>query len=234
MNRYFDFKIIALFCLVFLVTACFDIDNYVGPEETFTGEITDLNTGKPLQTSNYDCMIKLEEISWSDKPEPLKFTSRPDGTFMNTKVFKGRYVVTPVDGPFFPIVGDTIDISGVTTHNFVVVPFLNVSIVNFQQTGTSVTVDFKISSSKNAYKVTDAQVFVATTSFVSDGTSILEYKQSVNLNPVTNTVVYATTYSKTINNLKSGRTYYIRVGARSNDPVSKKYNYSEYREVVIP
>jgi hypothetical protein len=234
MKRHFEIKIITMICLIYLSISCTKFDNYDEPGETLMGQIIDKNTGKPLQTSAYDCMIKLEETSWSETPEPLRFTSKPDGTFLNTKVFRGTYTVTPVDGPFFPIEGKSVEIKGTTTLNFEVVPYLNVSIVNFTQSGTSATVEFKISSSTNTYKVTDAQVFVATTPFVSDGTSIIEYKKSFDFTSTANAAVYTGTRTARIDNLKSKRTYYIRVGARVDDPISKRYNYSEYKQVVIP
>lgn len=234
MKRHSDIKLIAMFCLMFLVASCAKLDNYGEPGETLTGKIIDKNTGKPILTSTYDCMIKMEETSWSDTPEPWKFTSKPDGTFMNTKVFQGTYIVTPVDGPFFPITGKTVEIKGSTSVDFEVEPYLNVSITNLTQTGGTATVAFKISSSKNSYKVTDAQVFVATTSFVSDGTSLPAYKKSFDFNGTANAVVYAGTHTATIENLMSKRTYYIRVGARVDSPISNKYNYSEYKEVLIP
>jgi len=234
MKRHFDIKIIALTCFLFMIVSCSKIDNYDEPKETLKGQIIDKNTGNPLQTSTYDCMIKLEETSWSDTPTPLKFTTKPDGTFMNSKVFQGTYTITPVDGPFFPIEGKSMEIKGTTTVDFEVVPYLNVSIVNLTQSGTSATVEFKITSSTDAYKITDAQVFVATTPFVGDGTSLVEYKKSFNFRSIANTNVYSVTHTSKIDNLKSKRTYYIRVGARVDDPISKRYNYSEYQQVVIP
>jgi len=58
-----------------------------------------------------------------------------------------------------------------------------------------------------------------------------------NNNDLTGTLdedVLATTYNAKITGLKSGRTYYFRVGARTDDNVSMRYNYSEVQSVTIP
>lgn len=235
MKNLFSIKLMPVFCIPFLLASCFEIDNYDLPKETLTGVIIDKNTGKPLQTQTYDCMINLEETSWSDNPTPLKFSSKPDGTFMNSKVFMGTYIVTPVDGPFIPVEGKTVEIKGVASVSFEVEPYLNVSVTNLKQTGSTVTLDFKISSSSDKYKVTDAQVFVANTPFVGDGASIVEFKQGFDFNDVSNADVYSTIHHAELTNLKSKRSYFIRVGARVNDPSSRKYNYSEVSgQITVP
>lgn len=220
--------------LMTFLFSCAKLDNYPLPGETLTGELIDAVTGEPLQTQTYDCMIKLEEKSWSDNPEPFRFTTRPDGTFQNTKVFAGRYIVTPVDGPFIPIEGKEVDIHGTAEVSFTVEPFLNVEVTGVTQEGRSATVSFNISSRSNLYKVLNAEVFVNSTELVSDGGNLTEFRKSVNLESLPNEDVYTNTYSQTITGLISGRTYYIRVGARSDDPVSRRYNYSKVTKIVIP
>ena len=104
--------------LIIALTSSCSIDNYEEPGETVYGEIIDINTGKPIRTAVYDCMIQLEDLSWSDSPAPMTFTSKPDGTFLNTKVFRGKYRVTPVYGPFIPVEGKEVEIKGKTQVSF--------------------------------------------------------------------------------------------------------------------
>lgn len=73
------------------------------------------------------------------QPNP-DFYCRPDGTFQNTKLFKGTYLIE-VDGPFIPLIRETeegipladeskeMEIKGVTEVRFEVEPFLNVEFV---------------------------------------------------------------------------------------------------------
>lgn len=230
-------KIIGSILLTLLIVgqqSCSKIDNYDMPNATLTGEVIDVVTGAPIQTNVYDCMIKLDELSWSQNPQPLKFTTKPDGTFTNTKVFAGKYKITPVDGPFIPIDGKEINIKGDTKVTFEVEPFLNVKITDLKQEGSAVTVSFKISSKSNLYKVTDSRIFINNNVFVGDGSNMIQFDQDMDFWGTSNEEIYSNTYQFNVENLISGRTYYIRVGARSNDPVSRRYNYSEVKKIVIP
>jgi len=224
----------ALLLKVVLIGACTKIDNYALPGETLIGKVIDKNTGEPLQTATYDVMIRLDELSWSDNPEPYRFSIKPDGSFSNTKVFAGSYRVTPVDGPFHPIDGKELEINGIAEVSFEVEPFLNIDVIDMQQSGGKVTARFRISSSSDAYKVTDAQLFVANTSFVSDGSNIPALKRSLDLSGRPNAEIYADELEIVTEGLASGRTYYVRAGARVDDPISRKYNYSEVFELRIP
>lgn len=226
--------IILILGLSILFMSCKKLDNYRLPSETIIGQLTDIVTGKPLQTQPGDCRLKMEELSWSDNPVPFFLNIKPDGTFKNTKVFAGKYKITPVDGPFVPTDSKEIDIKGTATVDFQVEPFLNISLTNVEQNGNSAFVSFTISSHSDLYKITDAQIFVSNTNFVSDGSNISQYKKSFDLHGTSNIDIFATTYSETITGLQSGRTYYIRVGARCDDPFTKRYNYSEVKEVTIP
>ena len=128
-----------------LLCSCelFELDNYDGPGETIRGAVVDAATGNPVLTDqgSEGIRVRMTELSWGDNVEHNPdFFCRPDGTFQNTKVFKGRYNVR-VDGPFIPIVREdergvpladeskTLDIDGVTDVRFEVQPFLNVEFV---------------------------------------------------------------------------------------------------------
>ncbi|MDB5111113.1 MAG: hypothetical protein JWR67_2227, partial [Mucilaginibacter sp.] len=56
---------------------------------------------------------------------------------------------------------------------------------------------------------------------------VQDKRTGLNLNPgnAWSATIAATTYTLTVTNLKSGRTFYARVGARVDDSY-KKYNYS--------
>ena len=213
-----------------------EIDNYAEPKETLKGSIIDKYTGLPLITETGALRIKLEELSWSDKPSPQYFGNKQDGTFFNSKLFKGHYRITAESGPFVPLT-DTVelDINGVTVHDFEVEPYLHLNITDLQQVDTVFTVKFNITTETNMYKVLDAKVFVNNTTFVGNGANIRDYSmQVIDFSTTLSELVYLTEYSFKVTQLKRGRTYYMRVGARVDDPVAKKYNYSEIKEIKIP
>ena len=101
-------KIIYLLAVSFIMlagTSCQKFDNYEEPQETLKGTIIDKGTGTPFltETGNNGVRIKLMEYSWSDNPTPYYFTVKQDGTFNNTKIFKGYYNIEP-EGAFVPLV----------------------------------------------------------------------------------------------------------------------------------
>lgn len=131
------------------LTSCdlFELDNYDEPEETIWGEVVDVATGERVLTDqgSEGIRVRLTELSWGDNVEHNPdFYCMPDGTFQNTKIFKGHYYVR-IDGPFIPLVRETpdgvlladecpeVDIKGVTKLKFEVQPFLKVRIVGEPQ-----------------------------------------------------------------------------------------------------
>lgn len=228
--------------LILSLLSCEDLDVYDYPKETLTGSIVDKNTGNPIETEQPNGIrVRLEEISWSETPAPLYFWVKPDGTFQNTKVFTGTYIVTPVDGPYFPVEGVTVDIKGGKTNiDFEVEPFLNLEIVSIDQNGSNFDVNFRISRSSPSFKITDARVFISATRFASNGTYLSNksgqiLSPSISFASLDDEQVLAQTHTLSVVGLEGGnRTYYLRVGARTNDNVQKRYNYAAEQIITVP
>lgn len=131
-----------LLLALFSLSSCeiFELDNYDPPAETLQGEVVAAETGEPVLTDqgSEGIRVRLTELSWGDNvtfnPD---FFCRPDGTFRNTKLFKGTYNIQ-IDGPFIPLLREdsrgvpladetqTVEIEGVTKVRFEVQPFLKV------------------------------------------------------------------------------------------------------------
>ena len=126
---------------LFLFSSCdlFKLDNYDEPAETLKGEVVDAATGERVLTDqgSEGIRVRLTEVSWegnvTNNPD---FNCMPDGTFQNTKLFKGTYNIR-IDGPFIPLLREnesgvladetkTMEIKGVTNVKFEVQPFLKV------------------------------------------------------------------------------------------------------------
>lgn len=83
----------------------FELDNYDAPEETIWGEVVDVATGERVLTDqgSEGIRVRLTELSWGDNVEHNPdFFCMPNGTFQNTKIFKGHYYVR-IDGAFHSI-----------------------------------------------------------------------------------------------------------------------------------
>lgn len=132
---------ILLFAL-FSFSSCdlFELDNYDAPSETLQGEVVAAETGEPVLTDqgSEGIRVRLTELSWGDNvTHNPDFNCMPDGTFQNTKLFRGTYNVR-IDGPFIPLFREddrgvpladetqTVEVEGLTKVRFEVQPFLKV------------------------------------------------------------------------------------------------------------
>jgi hypothetical protein len=139
------FYMLLCFPLSFGSCDLFKLDNYDEPAETLQGEVLDVATGERILTDqgSEGIRIRLTELSWTGVETPTHnpdFYCMPDGSFRNTKLFKGTYNIR-IDGPFIPLVREnngipladetqTMEISGVTQVKFEVQPFLKVEWVS--------------------------------------------------------------------------------------------------------
>lgn len=227
---------IAVLFAAFGICGCTKTDNYPEPDRTLHGRVVDAETNEPIYTEQPEgTRIKLLQTNWNDNPVPQYFWVKPDGTFRNTKIFKGKYEVSPVDGPFIPLAQpQTIDLnSGEADLTFKVVPFLRVKMISVNVTGTAAVVNYKIERPTGSFKITDAKVFVSTTDQATNASFDNKLSTTNDLQGTADDIILASTYTATIT-LPAKRSFYLRVGARSEDNVSRRYNYSPAVKVDIP
>lgn len=214
-----------------ILAGCTEIDNYDEPGETLTGSVIDEVTNQPIITEQPNGFrIKLSEISWSDSPQPEYFWGKADGTFNNTKIFKGTYEVSPVEGAFFPVDPVTTVIKGTTKLDFKVTPYLLVMVTNASFTNGVLNVSYKISRTKVGDEIIDARVFVSTNPNVGSNILINELSPLRDLSGINDTEILNTTFNETIEGFDPQKTYYMRVGARTNN-TSRRYNFTEITEI---
>jgi len=214
-------------------------DNYETPNAVLQGTVIDAHD-VPLQLEQGQGTgrIRMEETSWSDTPIPFYLNLKQDGSYVNNKLFAGTYLVTPVEGAFYPVQGETIEINGSTQHDFHVTPYLQVEWVNEPTVlaGGQVTATFKFTRNAGPAgeampNLLDYQLFISTTQYVGnnnfDGTvvggvvSVANDKENM---PITITSTAP---------MKYATTYWVRVGVRVNDSY-KKYNYTTIKTVTVP
>ncbi|MBB5396116.1 DUF3823 domain-containing protein [Mucilaginibacter sp. AK015] len=244
--------------LAVITASCKKIDNYPAPTETLKGTITDVATGKNVQSevsgdNGNGTRIKLLETSWSSNPTPLYLATMQDGTFNNTKVFAATYNIS-AEGAFVPLVQTdasghtTVDQSqnvevkgGTTTVNFKVEPFLNIEWVGDPVVAAdgSITAQVKITrgTTNPAFQqnITDVFLYVNNTKYIGNNNYDTNYSlQTVYPGATGNAIVGTTLTLKTKGGaLPAKRDYYVRVGART-DYGLKRYNYNEPKVVTVP
>jgi len=232
---------------VMLATSCKKIDNYPGPNASLSGKIMDATDGKPFLTGQGEFSIRLWETSWSDNPTPQDLSVKQDGSYTNTKLFQATYAMQPYGGAFWPtdkIEGFKLGSDG--TQDFEVVPYLKVIDVK-----ATVSADHKLHISCRLQApllaglpdLKDVRPFISLTPYVGNGNRIDEYyKDEYRLefnrnfselaNPATGISLQEFVMPNDIP-LLSGRTYYVRMGARVRDTF-EKYNYSEVITIKVP
>ncbi|MDR1121700.1 MAG: DUF3823 domain-containing protein [Dysgonamonadaceae bacterium] len=222
-------RILSLACLfaVILFSSC-EIDNYDEPDGILTGRIIDAITGNPVLTEQpQGFRIRYEEISWSETPTAQFFWGKADGTFNNNKLFTGKYRITPVEGAFVtPDPKETDVSSGKTaTVDFTVTPYISFSNVSIVKEGNSVRATFTMSRNVESAALQDYRVF-ATAAAPYVGTQLFDNDVStvaVGINESNLDVPVSVLLPE---NFVSGKTYYIRVGARCQNS-SSRYNMTE-------
>lgn len=228
-------KLFMLLCFTGLLHSC-KIDNYEAPSATLQGVILD-GKGASLQTEQgqANTRIRTEELSWSSTPTPLFLNVKQDGTYTNNKLFAGKYRVSPVEGPFYPVAPDEIDLKTVTTHDFHVIPYVDVEWaadpVLTSDKKIAVTFKFKLNDPPAGMvkpAITDYRLFVSTTEYVGNN-NFDPVNGAVTTIPAENTVVSLTTTTA----MKYATKYYVRVGVRVNDTF-KKYNYTTVKSITVP
>ncbi len=232
------------------ITSCED-DNYPEPKETFKGKFIDKGTGEPFQTAigNTGVRIRMMEYSWSDTPEPYDFNCMMDGTFNNTKIFKGEYGVIP-SGAFVPLAEERMTISGTVEKTFEVEPILRVEWVGepiVKADSAKFTVKITYGTDNATYKkpLVEGWLFISETSYVGDFSYSPNY--SIKCTPAqmgvgtseilgTNGTTFTISTRKDLKFPSYSRKYFFRFGARTSVTfdATNRYNYTDIKEITLP
>lgn len=229
-----------------LFASCQKIDNWEEPSSRLYGNVIDEYTGKNLVMDQNDWQIRIIDRTWETMNHSVaQFQSlavQKDGVYNNSKLFPGTYDMIPYDGPFWPV--DTIKgvvLGKETQQDFTVKPYLQVLDFTATLTGTNLNLTCRVKAPvitglPNLYEI---KPFLSLTTFcgASNYINIAEYtnpRKSINKTWAAE-VGTADSKSYTIGPLpvKSGYTYYVRIGANVN-ALSRRYNYSEIVKVVVP
>lgn len=244
-----------------LATSCMGIDNFDEPSSRLHGTVTDSDSQKLILQDQGHTTIRIKEVSFLNA-EWQNIPVKQDGTYNNNKLFAGHYDMVPV-GAWWPC--DTVKavpLGGEASKNFEVTPYLRVMDVKWSLEGTNLSVSCRLKAplesmefttstgevkSYSMPKVEEVRVFVSMNQFCGSGNHIGNpYDQakyaiardtawSAFAKEDTNTTIVLSTPEKTPLPLKSGYTYFMRVGASTkNHHNETKYNYSEIAIINVP
>lgn len=230
-----------------LLVSCIK-DNYAAPAETFKGAFVEKGTNVPFQTAlgNTGIRIRMMEYSWSDTPQPYDMNVKQDGTFQNTKVFKGKYGVTP-EGAFVPLKEEVIEIKGTIEKTYEVEPLLKLEWVGQPVVNPDGTVSVQVKVTRGTtnpdyqQEVEKGWLFVSETDYVGDFCYSPNYSTRLTGAeiPLGETITVTTGFP----NGTSGtgiafpnyqRKYFLRFAAKTtvNFSNTERYNYTPIVEVT--
>ena len=210
-----------LFFFLFALSSC-EIDNYESPELTISGEILDAETNELVESGgiNAGTIVKLYE---GNSIQPLIYNTLPEGTFINSKVFPGNYLLE-AEGPFTMVEEglQNLVIDSDEEIEIKVIPHVRLTINIEEQSG--VTAKIKLSYEKVLPEQKLLDLGIVWSEYRNP--NIYSFPEGSILQEDVSTLDLTTgEKSFILENLKSNTTYYVRGSARTAN-TGNYYNYS--------
>ena len=238
--------------LTLFVTSCMEVDNFDEPDAHFTGRIIDKTTGENILADQGAGRVKIWEKSFSLNPGSQTIPVKQDGTFNNTKLFKGTYDVVP-EGAWWPADTIRIGIGKKAVHDFEVTPYLKLIDLKTELVDDSLAISCRLDVppiTAGLPRILDIRPFLSLNQFCGEGNCISYYNDmgSDDEKPYAKNYIakVRSTWEKLEKledgkskifsfkvDVKPGYTYFVRVGARVDDTF-QKCNYTEIVKVEIP
>ena len=213
-----------------LVSSC-EIDNFDGPNAELHGTFIDQETNEPLaQDIVNGTVIEIIEHGWVVDQTNVTQTLvvKGDGSYRNSEIFSGKYLVRAVRGNFHEIAPiDTVDIVGSTKLDFLVTPYLRIKEHSIVREGTTVTATFKIEQT-SAQNVARIGLYVHPNPNVGQPMTLTPRVEQTLNRLVDEEETFTLTIDLAANStiLLPGQQYYFRIGAVSSATASAKFNYA--------
>lgn len=200
------------------------LDNYEMPDSSLTGRFVDKVTGESVQCDIYNgTTIQYIEDGYTELQSNVV---KADGSYSIGQMFAGRYTIIPVYTNFEKIDTLKLDINGHTQYDFEVEPYIRIKNVSIIKSGlTKVTASFTIEQSNLDHGVMKVGMFLHKQP-IAGAYMYLEARETVVGGQKLGTKSYTITMDyKESTTIKTGNTYYVRVGALS-DASNARYNYA--------
>lgn len=220
-----------LFASMLICYSC-ELDNYDGPDSSISGGIYDVDT-KELVPQDIVSGTIIEYIEDGyENPEIQSMVVQVDGTYRNDLMFANKYSIEPVRGNFVPVGSQEIKVKGNTVLNFTVQPYIRIKNAKIEKQGNKIVATFNLEQTTED-KVKKIGLYVHPEPAVG------EFLRQVAIEKTLDAVTQADTlYTLEIDidanssTLKTGQSYYFRIGALVN-VAEKKSNYTEAIRITI-
>lgn len=207
------------------------VDTYALPDACLHGSLV-CSDGSTLITEQPNGFkIRLREIVGGEVAvNPQDFWGKADGTFRNSKIFAGDYVIQPIDGAFFEVDPVEMKITGDTELNFEITPYCTIT-ASYTVKGSDLIVKYRIQKDPKAGKITTARVLVSKWN-PNVGMNYVDKEAVRDLSGAEDDKIQKTTYTETILGfLEQGVKYYARVAVLCSNTAGR-YNMTAVEEIV--
>jgi len=224
MNRTI-YSILAAAATILGVASC-KPDTYSLPDGTLHGKLICPDGSTLITEQPNGFRIRLNEIvDGSISTLPQDFWGKADGTFNNTRIFKGNYIVQPIEGAFLTVDPVEVEIGSDTEIDFYVTPLCTIN-ADISNSGADLIARYRIEKDPSAGKIIRARVLVSKWN-PNVGMNHMDYENVRELSAIDDATVQKTTYTDSILDiLEAGVTYYVRIAALCENN-SGRYNLSE-------
>jgi hypothetical protein len=221
-----------ILAVALLIAGCDDSITDFGFSGNISGTIRDA-AGNPVPGNSATTDFRVFVLG-EGETQPLEIRVRGDGTYQNTHLYPQVYR-TWIQGPAVTEATQSnpiqVDLTGApVTRDFTVTPFLTIARPTVgQPSGTSVQVTYSITPTAAGGVQTGANrvIWASTATWPGPTTgNVADRTHTVTTNLPSNAGTV------TVSNLRSGRTYYLRVGARAVG--TTMWSYSDQVSVTIP
>jgi len=223
-------------CLFIAFVSC-EIDNYEGPNASFSGNIKDASTGELVGTDIQNgSNIRAYELGW-ETPAAQTWLIKQNGEFQNDMVFAARYDFEFINGNFYPFKIENFEIKkGKNTYDFEVTPYIRVKNANITHdtTNNRIVATFSLEGGKSEVKISAIRLYAFTDMYVGEQVKFSTSGDGFSRSFSPAEAIDGTTYTLSIDLeantelFKYSRNYYFRVGALASvsNVGTIRYNYS--------
>jgi hypothetical protein len=213
---------------VLALSACdlFKLDNYEGPNASFSGGIRDILTGELVETDIQNgSRLQFQELGY-----PTGLLTRvvmQSGEFRDDMFFAGSYSIDFNACNFYPFFVEKVEVKkGDNTMDFMVNPYIRVKNVNIVKEGNTIKATFQLEPGKDEVRLSNVCLYTHTDIYVGDqvttytpgGTGFRQDFSPAKVIDESETYTLTIDLTNEVNKkyFQYERNYYFRVGAMAS------------------
>lgn len=216
--------------MLLTIKSC-SLDNYEKPNAILFGSFIDQETGELIEQDIINgTKITVIEHGF-ETPQEQYLVVKNDGTYRNTMMFPNTYTIQPKRGNFVQIDPVDLVIKNETKLDFLVLPFLRIKNPQIYKSANKIKATFNIEQT-SIDKVQKIGLYVDPEPSVGEYKRVFAKEIPIGMQVDSSELLTIEIDLNTVSELKSGKSYYFRIGALLNVPEAKS-NYAKAVKIQI-